>query len=143
MYVSIPPGTVYWATRGSLEMELPLQVLCAESLVPLKTWPRLKQLRIQGNPLTFTCKGKPRESVLLFHRGSSMLDKLPHRDPSSPLLLNDILCDLQPPPVACTQVDHWVHLTPAAMLNMPTKSTTLALHMCSLMNQAHPSTGHL
>lgn len=101
MYVSIPPHTVYWATRGSLEMELPLQVLCAESLVPLKTWPRLKQLRIQGNPLTFTCKGKPRESVLLFYRRSSMLDKLPHRDPSCPLLLNDIFstattCSLHP-----------------------------------------------
>lgn len=55
-------------TSGSLEMELPLQVLCAESLVPLKTWPRLKQLRIQGNPLTFTCKGKPQESPALPQR---------------------------------------------------------------------------
>ena len=109
-------------------MELPLQVLCAESLVPLKTWPRLKQLRIQGNPLTFTCKGKPRERVLLFYRGSSMLDKLPHKDPPSPLLLNDI-CDLHPPPVAYTQVDHWVLLMPAARLNIPTEPTTLAVYV--------------
>lgn len=50
-----------WVTLGTIAFIV--QILRAESLVPLKVWPRLKELRIQGNPLTFTCKGKlPRES---------------------------------------------------------------------------------